>query len=99
MHVASKLLDGIWKDGFRYAKAGVMLSDFYNYGICQQDLFATNDTVRGNSALMTVLDQINEQMPNSLYFASKGTKQTWGMKRELLSPAFTTSWVELAKVK
>ncbi|HCQ6992138.1 TPA: DUF4113 domain-containing protein [Enterobacter hormaechei] len=36
---------------------------------------------------------------SSLYFASKGTKQSWGMKRELLSPAFTTSWNALPKVR
>lgn len=99
LYVASKLLDSIWKDGFRYAKAGVMLSDFYAHGVYQQDLFATNDTVRGNSALMGLMDQINEQIPNSLYFASKGTKQAWGMKREMLSPAFTTSWNGLPRVK
>jgi len=99
LHVASKLLDAIWKDGFRYAKAGVMLSDFYAAGVCQQNLFASSDTARGNSDLMGLIDQINEHRPNALYFASKGTTQSWGMKRELLSPAFTTSWHALPKVR
>jgi len=40
-------LDAIWKDGFRYAKAEVMLSDFYAHGVCKQDLFDTIDSVRG----------------------------------------------------
>jgi len=98
LHVASKLLDSIWKDGYRYAKAGVMLSDFYTQGIHQQDLFTSPDSIKGNSVLMSLLDQINEQHPNSLYFGSKGTVQDWGMKRGQLSPAYTTSWGSLIRV-
>jgi len=98
LHVASKLLDSIWKDGYRYAKAGVMLSDFYSQGVHQQDLFTSPDSIKGNSVLMSLLDQINEQHPNSLYFGSKGTIQNWGMKREQLSPAYTTSWKGLIRV-
>lgn len=99
LHVASQLLEAIWKDGYRYAKAGIMLSDFYTHSAVQQELFLSSDVIRCNSALMGVMDQINEQIPNSLYFASKGTNQAWGMKRELLSPAFTTSWKGLPRVR
>lgn len=53
-----------------------MLSDCYAHGVCQQDLFVTSDTMRGNSALMGLIDQINQQMPDSLFFASKGAKQS-----------------------
>lgn len=98
LHVASKLLDNIWKDGYRYAKAGVMLSDFYTQGVHQQDLFTSAESTKGNSALMSLMDQINEQQPNALFFGSKGTTQNWGMKREQLSPAYTTSWESLVKV-
>ncbi|WP_298150334.1 translesion error-prone DNA polymerase V subunit UmuC [Flavobacterium sp.] len=95
LHVASKLLDNIWKDGYRYAKAGVMLSDFYTQGVHQQDMFTSPDSIKGNSALMSLVDQINERQPNALFFGSKGTVQDWGMKRELLSPAYTTNWQQL----
>jgi hypothetical protein len=30
-----QLLDNLWVDGYRYAKAGVMLSDFYIPGVYQ----------------------------------------------------------------
>lgn len=99
LHVASKLLDQLWKDGYRYAKAGVMLSDFYQHGVRQQELFTAQDCIKGNSALMSIMDQINEQHPNSLYFASKGTSQNWGMKRELLSPEYTTNWLSVPTVR
>jgi DNA polymerase V len=95
LHVANRLLDQIWKDGYRYAKAGVMLSDFYSQGVHQQDLFASPDSIKGNSALMCLVDQINEKQPNALFFGSKGTVQGWGMKREQLSPAYTTNWEQL----
>lgn len=95
LHVASKLLDNIWKDGYRYAKAGVMLSDFYTQGVHQQDMFTSADSIKGNSALMSLVDRINERQPNALFFGSKGTVQGWGMKREQLSPAYTTNWEHL----
>lgn len=98
LHVASKLLDHIWKDGYRYAKACVMLSDFYTHGIHQQNIFTSPDSIKGSSILISLLDQINKQHPNSLYFGSKGAVQCWGMKREQLSPAYTTSWGSLKKV-
>ncbi|WP_134051627.1 translesion error-prone DNA polymerase V subunit UmuC [Rheinheimera aquimaris] len=97
--VAAKLLDRIWKDGYRYAKAGVMLSDFYAHGIYQQDLFTTPKSAESNSVLMTLMDRINEEHPNSLFFGSKGTVQDWKMKREQLSPSYTTSWDGLAKAR
>ena len=97
--MASLLLDQVWKDGYRYAKAGVMLSDFYHNGVQQGDLFAASESIKRNSALMLVMDQINQLQPNSLYFASKGAIQLWGMKRELLSPSYTTNWRALPRVR
>ncbi|WP_417552290.1 DUF4113 domain-containing protein [Marinomonas fungiae] len=35
----------------------------------------------------------------SVFFASQGTSQQWAMKRELLSPSYTTRWEELPVVK
>lgn len=99
LHVTGELLDSIWKEGYRYAKAGVMLNDFYDQGIRQHDLFAQTDSIKGNSELMSVLDKINQQHPNSVYFASKGTVQGWGMKREKLSPAYTTNWRHLPRAR
>ncbi len=85
----------LWKEGFRYAKSGVMLTDFYEEGIRQQQLFADE----GNPALMTVIDQINQQhSKNAIYFAAKGTQQHWSLKRGLLSPAYTTKWADIPKI-
>lgn len=101
LHLASELMSKIWKDGYRYAKSGVMLTDFYDNDITQFDLFGeTSPTTFGNSKLMSVIDQINQQhRKNSIFFAIKGTNQDWSMKRNLLSPAYTTNWSELVVVK
>jgi len=107
LHLAGELLKKIWKDGYRYAKAGVMLADFYDEGIEQLQLFAdaANSEVsesmpvyRANPALMTVLDEINHSGKAKIFFAAKGFQQDWAMKRQLLSPAYTTKWAEIPKV-
>jgi DNA polymerase V len=107
LHLAGELLKRIWKDGYRYAKAGVMLADFYDEGIEQLQLFtdAANGGVneeapvyRANPALMTVLDEINHSGKAKVFFAAKGLQQDWAMKRQLLSPAYTTKWAEIPKV-
>lgn len=97
LHLASELLAKIWKDGYRYAKSGVMLTDFYDNVITQFDLFSEASPTTGcNSKLMSVVDQINQlHRKNTIYFAIKGTNQDWSMKRNLLSPAYTTNWLEL----
>ncbi|WP_264343608.1 DUF4113 domain-containing protein [Rheinheimera sp. MM224] len=86
-----KLIEQLWKDNYRCAIAGVMLSDFYQHGIQQQELFTAQDCIKGNSALMSILDQINEQHPNSLYLASTGTSQNWSVVRNVISSLYSGS--------
>ncbi|MEZ5530737.1 MAG: translesion error-prone DNA polymerase V subunit UmuC [Porticoccaceae bacterium] len=100
IELANHLLKRIWKDGFRYAKAGVMLSDFYDPGMFQPGLFDDVSTRRSNSQqLMSVLDTINQSGAGKVFFAGQGTKKDWSMKREHLSPAYTTRWDQLPRVK
>ena len=96
--VASKLLDTIWKDGYRYAKAGVMLSDFYDEGVYQVDLFEPAPPTYQSKALMTVIDTINAKTGSKVWFASQGASQAWSMKRAMLSPQYTTKWTDLPVV-
>jgi DNA polymerase V len=107
LHLANELLKKIWKDGYRYAKAGVMLANFYDEGIEQLLLFkdvancGVNEAApvyRANPALMTVLDEINHSGKAKVFFAAKGLQQDWSMKRQLLSPAYTSKWAEIPKV-
>lgn len=99
IELANRLLKRIWKDGFRYAKAGVMLSDFYDPGMFQPGLFDDVSTRSNSQQLMSVLDTINQSGAGKVFFAGQGTKKDWSMKREHLSPAYTTRWDQLPRVK
>ncbi|MBJ8891141.1 Y-family DNA polymerase [Citrobacter sp. FDAARGOS_156] len=97
---ATRSLDAIWKDGHRYQKAGVMLGDFFSQGIAQLNLFDDNAPRRGSEKLMEVLDHLNaKEGKGALYFAGQGIQQQWAMKREMLSPRYTTRYEDLLQIK
>ena len=98
LEVADVLFRRIYRAGFRYAKGGVMFADFYEHGAFQQDLFRLDSTKRNSKALMNVVDRINHSGLGNVFFASQGVSPQWSMKREFLSPAYTTKWDELPKV-
>ncbi|ADZ91085.1 translesion error-prone DNA polymerase V subunit UmuC [Marinomonas mediterranea] len=89
----------IFKAGFRYAKAGVMLSDFYEHGTFQADLFRSNAQRDNAKHLMEVVDRINHSGLGNVFFAAQGTTPQWSMKRDHLSPAYTTRWEDLPRVR
>lgn len=97
---ATRCLDAIWKDGHRYQKAGVMLGDFFSQGVAQLNLFDDNAPRAGSEKLMEVLDQLNAKGGRgTLYFAGQGIQQQWAMKREMLSPRYTTRFSDLLVVR
>ncbi|EHZ0237063.1 Y-family DNA polymerase [Salmonella enterica] len=97
---ATRCLDKIWKDGHRYQKAGVMLGDFFSQGVAQLNLFDDNAPRPGSEKLMEVLDHLNaKEGKETLYFAGQGILQQWAMKREMLSPRYTTRYTDLLRVK
>ncbi|QRG80926.1 Y-family DNA polymerase [Citrobacter sp. R56] len=97
---AIRCLDAIWKDGYRYQKAGVMLGDFFSQGVAQLNLFDDNAPRPGSEKLMEVLDQLNaKDGRGTLYFAGQGIQPQWQMKREMLSPRYTTRYSDLLVVR
>lgn len=87
---AIKSLDSIWKEGYRYQKAGVMLGDFFSQGVAQLHLFDESPPRANSDALMALFDDINTKSKGALWFAGQGIDRRWQMKREMLSPAWTT---------
>ncbi|AMG98157.1 translesion error-prone DNA polymerase V subunit UmuC [Serratia liquefaciens] len=96
---AIRCLDAIWQSGHRYQKAGVMLQDFYSQGIAQLNLFDEFQPRPNSERLMTVLDHINKSGRAKVWFAGQGNHQAWSMKRELLSPAYTTRVSDLPRAR
>lgn len=100
IEAATKCLDAIWKDGHRYQKAGVMLGDFYSQGVAQLNLFDDNAPRKNSEKLMEVLDHLNaKDGRGTLYFAGQGIQTAWQMKREMLSPRYTTRFSDLLIVR
>lgn len=93
------LLPRIWRDEQRYQKGGVMLADFTPMDMQQGDLFASEQQAPHSEALMQVIDKINRGRLGKVYFGARGgnTKE-WMMKREQISPRYTTCFSELPAV-
>ena len=85
----------IYRPGFEYQKAGIMLMDLAPVGIRQQDLFSA---AKNNDALMQVVDRINSTWGRgTMRSAAEGVSKAWGMKRERMSPRWTACWDELPR--
>lgn len=99
LRAARWLTNKIWRDGYRFKKAGVELSDLTPSASLQADLWAAPDSERRKS-LMRAVDRINaDHGRGTLRYAMTGTKQRWRMKAERRSNRFTTEWDELLEVR
>ena len=88
----------IYRNGYGYKKAGVVLSDIRPMTGTQGTLFSSVDHANQNR-LMEVFDQVNkEHGKGKIVIAAQGT-QPFKMNREHLSPRYTTDWKELLVVK
>ena len=93
------LFDSIWKEGYRYAKSGVMLGDFCDQTGIQHDLFADHSALTDSDSLMSAIDRINQTSRSKIWFAGQRLHEDWFMKRANLSPAYTTRWSDIPKVR
>lgn len=94
--LARRLLEQIWRDGYEYNKAGVMLDEFSLSTRKQMTLF--EKPVRDNSQIMAAMDRINSTV-GAIKLATTGINQQWKMRRERLSPAYTTRWQDIPLVR
>ncbi len=83
-------LDRIFRPGFKYSKAEVMLLNLCQPGEYTDDLFAVSQPAE-IARVMTVLDKINERWGRgTLRSASVPADPDWAMRRELMSQSYTT---------
>ena len=78
-----------------------MLGDFRTPGNEQEDLFSEVSDSSKDEALMQLMDTINSRNgAGSLKLGrNSGGKGQWVMKRQNLSPAYTTRWSEIPKAR
>ena len=87
----------IYKNGYRYKKAGIILYELHNSSSVRGLL--DYDRPRSDS-LMKSLDEINYRYGSStLKIAAEGIQKDWQMKRKKISPCYTTRFNEIMVVK
>ena len=97
--LAMQLFDSIWREGYHYAKAGIMLGDFCAPDEVQLDLFSNPSTDQHSDQLMRAIDAINKHGQGKVWFGGQRAKNDWFMRRANVSPAYTTRWCCIPKVK
>ena len=97
---AVKLLESIFRPGYAYQKAGVMLTELQPFEQRQGTLFGVGPELERSAALMSAMDQINARWGRgTVRVSAEGVERAWQMRRGHLSPAYTTSWEDLPPVK
>jgi DNA polymerase V len=96
-HAALHGLRQIYRAGFAYQKAGVMLTEIIPRSAKPRTLFDDVAAQQKSHALMQTLDRINRRMGSgTLKLLGEGTDKPWAMRRENVSKRYTTEWDELA---
>ena len=95
---AKRAVHRIWRDGYRYKKAGVELLGLVPAASVQGDLWTLPDDDRRKS-LMRALDRINDENGRAtLHFAASGVERGWKLRCDQRSQRHTTDWSELLSV-
>lgn len=96
---ATRAARHIWRDGFRYAKAGVIMLDLSSSSLVPENLFPSRDP-QHSAALMRAMDSVNMRFGrNTLRPGIVAARPGWGMRRTNLSPSYTTRAEDLLQVR
>ncbi|WP_028455712.1 Y-family DNA polymerase [Chitinilyticum litopenaei] len=94
---ALRILQRLYRPGIAYAKAAVLLTELTPMHALQGQLFPEAGDPLRRARLNATLDAINQRFGRgTLRLASSGPAEPgWGMRRQHLSPSWTTNWQEL----
>lgn len=98
LDAARALLSGLYQPGYRYKRAGVLVSEIGPRDVRQSDLFGlySHRVVDRQEDLMRVLDEINRTWGrDTLFFGAQGIRRGWFMQQRRLSSRATTRWDEI----
>ncbi len=91
-------LKSIFKKGYKYKKAGVIVSGIVPENQVNGNLFDSVDRL-GHNKLMMVMDKLNATYgKEKIRIASQGFDRKWRLRQELLSPSYTTNWKQLLTI-
>jgi DNA polymerase V len=90
----------IYRGGYVYQKAGVMLTEIIAVTARPRTLFDDVAAQQKSAVLMETLDRINRRMGSgTMQLLGEGTRKSWSMRRGNASQRYTTEWDELAVVR
>ena len=96
-HAALHGLRRIYRSGYAYQKAGIMLTEIIPASSRPHTLFDDVPGQEKSHALMRALDRINRSMGSgTIKFLGEGIDKSWSMRRQNVSKRYTTEWDELA---
>ncbi|SEN75206.1 DNA polymerase V [Pseudomonas sp. ok266] len=96
---AVNAVERVFRPGFKYSKAEVMLVNLCQSGEYTQDLFAATQSIEATK-LMAVLDEINDKWGRgTLRSAGVPIHPAWAMRREMMSRSYTSKIDQLWCVK
>ncbi|MEN2400734.1 Y-family DNA polymerase [Flavobacterium sp. MC2016-06] len=95
---AQKGFKAIFKDGYRYKKAGVIVMGLTPNNETQLNLFETSNPK--HQPLMSVIDKMNLCYgDNKIKFGVQSLGRQWKMRQNRLSPKFSTSLKDVITIK
>ena len=98
LRAANRGLASIWREGYRFKKAGAVLLELVPAATVQGDLWTAPDSLR-SVALMAAVDRLNAAHGRAtVQFGSSGVCPKWKLRSERRSPRYTTEWGELLDV-
>ncbi len=97
---AQRVATRLYRRGYAYKKAGVMLSGIQPAGVSQGSLFdSPSSTDAKAGTLMALMDGINQKWGRgAIRLAAERRHHPWQMRRDRMSPRYTTSWADLPSV-
>ncbi len=100
--LALRVLRGIYRQGYRYQKVGVLLAGLVQEGNRHLSFMEpVGERKAAQEALMAVLDKVNASYGRGTLTlgASRTGPKPWHMRQERRSPRYTTAWAELPVVR
>ena len=92
-------LKAIFRKGFLYKKAGVIVSDIIPENNLQTSLFDEVNREK-QKKIMQAMDKLNSSMgKNTVRIAQQGYSRNWKLRQEKLSPSYTTNFNDILIVK
>ncbi len=93
-------LESIYKEGYRYQKTGIILSNLKSVDVYKKNLFSKINSEEKRTSLMKAIDYTNAKYgKNVLSIVQAGLKKKWNIKRQHSSKIDTASFNLLPTIR